>query len=172
MTGHCTSSYLQVWAQGYTLGSWFLPFLWLGLHMFLELQVTKSKYPLYQDLNYSKNSTLFSGGEWSTEEVRIVREKVLHMLDQDEDKKAEMFKDFEKRNEYKTNTGTGHPVSEMVLFRLSFHDCIAYKDGSPGCEFLSDFSELCKQCFGHSHLFHFWLLIACRRWMFELEKCK
>ena len=126
-----------------------------------QIRIIMRQSLLYQDPNYSKNSTLFSGGEWSTEEVRIVREKVLHMLDQDEDKKAEMFKDFEKRNEYKTNTGTGHPVSEMVLFRLSFHDCIAYKDGSPGCEFLSDFSELCKQwTFGHSHLFHF-LVIDC-----------
>ena len=47
MTGHCTSSYLQVWVQGYTLGSWFLPFLWLGLYMFLELQVTKLKKIYY-----------------------------------------------------------------------------------------------------------------------------
>ena len=26
------------------------------------------------------------------------------------------------------------PVSEMALFRLAFHDCLTYKDGSGGCD--------------------------------------
>ena len=56
------------------------------------------------------------GGEWSPEEVEIVRGRVWQML--------------EKMKGRITKT----PVSEVGLLRLAFHDCLTYKDGTGGCD--------------------------------------
>ena len=49
------------------------------------------------------------GADWSEEEVNVMRAKVLKLIETNE-------------------------VNEMSLFRLSFHDCVTYKDGSGGCD--------------------------------------
>ena len=56
------------------------------------------------------------GKVWSKEEVDIVREKIMKLLG---------LKGDEKRTK---------GVTETVLFQLAFHDCLTYKDGSPGCD--------------------------------------
>ena len=73
------------------------------------------------------------GARWTSEEVDIVRQKVLEMIDNDMDKKKAMFTDFVKTgNEPGSQFGRNRPISEMALFRLAFHDCFAYKNGSGG----------------------------------------
>ena len=53
------------------------------------------------------------GKVWTEEEVDIVREKIRSLL-------------------YPPAQKNG--MTETVLFQLSFHDCLTYKDGSPGCD--------------------------------------
>ena len=50
------------------------------------------------------------GAEWSPEEVNVMRQRVLAWF----------------------HVSKG--VTEMQLFRLSFHDCVTYKDGTGGCD--------------------------------------
>ena len=45
-----------------------------------------------------------------------------------------MFNDLYGRNEPNSQKGRSRPISEMSLFRLSFHDCLTYKDGTGGCD--------------------------------------
>ena len=71
------------------------------------------------------------GAVWSENEVSIVREKIMELLSNEPQKMDEMF----PPTDFGAMTRGGHPVSETVLFRLSFHDCLAYQDGSPGCKF-------------------------------------
>ena len=79
------------------------------------------------------------GAVWSDEEVRIVRLKILELLSLNETKTEEMFP---KEEDLLWPHNGGQPISEMSLFRLSFHDCIAYQDGSPGCELEFQLSNL------------------------------
>ena len=51
-----------------------------------------------------------AGAEWSVNEVDITRQRVLAIL---EDQNG---------------------PTEMELFRLSFHDCVTYTDGTGGCD--------------------------------------
>ena len=74
------------------------------------------------------------GEEWTPEEVEIVRNKVVMFLDQNNDKKKEMFNELYGKNEPNNQKGRARPISEMALFRLSFHDCLTYKDGTGGCD--------------------------------------
>jgi len=68
-----------------------------------------------------------SGGPWSEEEVASTRQRVLQMIHPDWDVKEEMYQLD------KTDSTKGE-ISENVLLRLVFHDCMRYTDGSGGCD--------------------------------------
>ena len=87
------------------------------------------------------------GGEWTPDEVRIVRQKILKSImdptvsggtKQIEAEKALKAAGFEgNTREWITDEGKGagqFPISEMKLIRLAFHDCMKYKDGTGGCD--------------------------------------
>jgi len=66
-----------------------------------------------------------SGGQWSADEVETTRQRILQMIHPVWKVKDDMGTKF--------NDDTGH-VTENVLMRLAFHDCIPYTDGSGGCD--------------------------------------
>ena len=94
----------------------------VAIILFLLVSVTKA----------SENTPGTPGAVWSDEEVHIVRLKILELLALDEAKMDEMF----PNEEFSAQERSGHPVTELALFRLSFHDCLAYEDGSPGCKIM------------------------------------
>ena len=57
-----------------------------------------------------------AGGEWTEEEIRVTRLRILEMLDKEKGK------------------GTQQPSSEVTMLRLAFHDCLTYTDGTGGCD--------------------------------------
>merc|ERR1740124_576502 len=68
-----------------------------------------------------------SGGPWSEEEVASTRQRVLQMIHPDWDVKEEMY-------QLDKSDSTKGEISENVLLRLVFHDCMRYTDGSGGCD--------------------------------------
>jgi hypothetical protein len=68
------------------------------------------------------------GGEWTEVEVESTRARVLQMIDPDWDVKKAMFG---INNVHESTKGQ---VSENVLMRLVFHDCMRYTDGTGGCD--------------------------------------
>lgn len=73
------------------------------------------------------------GAEWTDDEVDIVRRKVMQFLNHDWDEKREMFKGGMREDQFRW-VDQNRPITEMALFRLSFHDCLTYKDGTGGCD--------------------------------------
>ena len=87
------------------------------------------------------------GGEWTPDEVRIVRQKILKSIMDPTVTRGSKQIEAEKALQaagYKGNPrewikeegrGAGQfPLSEMKLIRLAFHDCMKYKDGTGGCD--------------------------------------
>ena len=76
------------------------------------------------------------GAEWTDEEVGIVRQKVLKFLSHEKDEIQEMFQGMTNTGKYEAFSvfGLNRPITEMALFRLAFHDCLTYKDGTGGCD--------------------------------------
>ena len=76
------------------------------------------------------------GAEWTEEEVNIVHQKVLKFLTHDKEEIQEMFQGMTNKGKYEafSKFGQNRPITEMALFRLAFHDCLTYKDGTGGCD--------------------------------------
>ena len=69
------------------------------------------------------------GRAWTDDEVDKVRLKVLDLLSQDKVVKQRVFGD-----DWRGQAAYTQPVTEMSMFRLSFHDCFKYTDGTGGCD--------------------------------------
>merc|ERR1711892_320682 len=67
------------------------------------------------------------GGAWTDEEVATTRRRIFQMIHPDWDVKKDMY-----TNSLRTLRDQG-PITENVLLRLAFHDCVRYADGSGGC---------------------------------------
>ena len=68
------------------------------------------------------------GGAWTTEEITIVRRRILELIEPWPDSMDIMFREDERKD------STHNPVSENTLIRLGFHDCLTYTDGTGGCD--------------------------------------
>merc|ERR1712223_1094333 len=68
------------------------------------------------------------GKAWDETEIDIVHQKISAFLSRDKDQFEDMFGccSYGKNNK--------RPISENALFRLAFHDCFQYKDGTGGCD--------------------------------------
>ena len=68
------------------------------------------------------------GGAWSEDDISITRQRVLTMISPEHKDKEAMFPedDIDEKGI--------DSVTENVLLRLAFHDCVRYKDGSGGCD--------------------------------------
>ena len=58
----------------------------------------------------------------------MVHQKISAFLSREKDQFEANFGAFS----YGSNNN--RPISEMALFRLAFHDCFQYKDGTGGCD--------------------------------------
>ena len=72
------------------------------------------------------------GAAWSPEEVETTRQRILQMIHPDWSVKMSMGVADQKLGRNKDG-GPGE-VTENVLMRLVFHDCIPYADGTGGCD--------------------------------------
>ena len=72
------------------------------------------------------------GAAWSEEEVRIVRLKVQALLRHEPEARAEM-------GMFGSDV---RAINEMSIFRLSFHDCLAYVDGPGVCDGCLDWHNM------------------------------
>ena len=54
----------------------------------------------------------------------------------DKEEIQEMFQGMTNKGKYEafSKFGQNRPITEMALFRLAFHDCLTYKDGTGGCD--------------------------------------
>jgi len=68
------------------------------------------------------------GGAWTDEEVATTRRRIFQMIHPDWDVKKDMY-----TYSLRTLRDQG-PITENVLLRLAFHDCVRYADGSGGCD--------------------------------------
>merc|ERR1719468_814099 len=68
-----------------------------------------------------------AGGAWNDGEVAITRRRIVQMIHPDWNIKTDMYR------QDKTDTTIGQ-ITENVLLRLVFHDCMRYADGSGGCD--------------------------------------
>ena len=79
------------------------------------------------------------GGQWTKEEIDTTRSRIVQMINPV----------WQVKNEIGTadtafgwfNDGSGD-VTENVLLRLAFHDCIPYEDGSGGCDGCLNFKNM------------------------------
>ena len=71
-----------------------------------------------------------SGAPWSNDEVDSTRRRILQMIHPNWHVKSDMLGTNKLG---RMNDGTGD-VTENVLMRLVFHDCIPNVDGSGGCD--------------------------------------
>ena len=69
-----------------------------------------------------------AGGEWTGNEIDVVREKVMMLLSKEPEDIEAMF------GCCSAGENNLRPVSEMALLRLAFHDCLTYTDGTGGCD--------------------------------------
>merc|ERR1712223_191525 len=69
-----------------------------------------------------------AGKAWDETEIDVVHQKISAFLSRDKDQFEDMFGccSYGKNNK--------RPISENALFRLAFHDCFQYKDGTGGCD--------------------------------------
>ena len=67
------------------------------------------------------------GAAWTAEEIDSTRARILQMIHPNGEVKKEMYKDMKR-------VGRGQAITENVLMRLVFHDCMPYTDGSGGCD--------------------------------------
>ena len=86
------------------------------------------------------------GGDWTEEEVASTRLRVLQMIHPDWDVKKDMYTHSMRELTTEVCHVMNHVISmlycctiqgqvtENVLMRLSFHDCVRYTDGSGGCD--------------------------------------
>lgn len=72
------------------------------------------------------------GAEWDEEEVRIMRLRILALLRHE----------TEARHEMGMFGSDVRAISEMGLFRLSFHDCLPYTDGPGVCDGCLDWHNM------------------------------
>ena len=72
------------------------------------------------------------GAAWSPEEVETTRQRVLQMIHPDWSVKMSMGVADQKLG--RNQDGGPGEVTENVLMRLVFHDCIPYADGTGGCD--------------------------------------
>ena len=72
------------------------------------------------------------GKAWNDTEIDVVHQKISAFLSREKDQFEDMF----GRHSYGRDNGPygDRPISEMALFRLAFHDCFQYKDGTGGCD--------------------------------------
>ena len=68
------------------------------------------------------------GKAWDEAEIDVVHQKISAFLSREKDQFEANFGRFS----YGSNNN--RPISEMALFRLAFHDCFQYKDGTGGCD--------------------------------------
>merc|ERR1712008_595979 len=68
------------------------------------------------------------GGAWTDEEVATTRRRIFQLIHPDWDVKKDMY-----AYSLRTIRDQG-PITESVLLRLAFHDCVRYADGSGGCD--------------------------------------
>ena len=67
------------------------------------------------------------GGTWTTEEITIMRSRILELIEPWPDSMDIMFGEDERKD------STLGPVSDNTLIiRLGFHDCLKYMDGTGG----------------------------------------
>ena len=86
------------------------------------------------------------GAAWNDEEVAAIREKVLVLIDVNQQSEHLTLPPWEDQTqipcfdeEYDANPDCGDLAgqrrpTEGKLMRLSFHDCFKYKDGTGGCD--------------------------------------
>ena len=77
------------------------------------------------------------GGEWTPDEVRIVRQKILMSIMDPTVKLGTKLAEAGKcygRSFVDPEPAGQFPLTEMKLIRLAFHDCMKYKDGTGGCD--------------------------------------
>ena len=67
------------------------------------------------------------GAAWTAEEIDSTRARILQMIHPNGEVKKEMYKDMKR-------VGRGQAITENVLMRLVFHDCMPYTDGTGGCD--------------------------------------
>ena len=72
------------------------------------------------------------GGEWTDDEVRVARLKILALL----------RSDAQSRKEMKMFGKDARTVNEMGIFRLAFHDCLPYTDGPGVCDGCLDWHNM------------------------------
>ena len=68
------------------------------------------------------------GKAWNETEIDVVHKKLTTFLSRENETFEAMF----GSNSYGKNNV--RPISENALFRLAFHDCFQYKDGTGGCD--------------------------------------
>jgi len=72
-----------------------------------------------------------SGGDWNEEEIESTRRRIMKIMTPIWEEKKELGT---STSNSKTNQGAKGQVTENVILRLVFHDCIPYKDGTGGCD--------------------------------------
>jgi len=68
------------------------------------------------------------GGDWTDEEVASTRQRILMMIHPNWNVKNDLYTLQDRISKTKGQ------ISENVLLRLQFHDCIPYADGTGGCD--------------------------------------
>merc|ERR1719219_1531775 len=71
------------------------------------------------------------GGQWTDEQVKTTRRRVLQMIHPDWQVKVDMGIADTKLG--RNLAGYPGQSTENTLLRLAFHDCIPYVDGTDGC---------------------------------------
>ena len=81
------------------------------------------------------------GAAWTEEDISITRERVFAMISPVEEDKIANYYDYpsgSRETRFKDKPFSGRKglasVSENTLLRLTFHDCLPYKDGTGGCD--------------------------------------
>jgi hypothetical protein len=64
-----------------------------------------------------------AGGAWTEDEVSTTRARILQMIHPNHNVKRVMY-----------GGQNGRRITENILMRLMFHDCIPYTDGTGGCD--------------------------------------
>ena len=94
------------------------------------------------------------GGPWSGEEARIVRKKVIEIINNTQEASSLRFREALQYG-YDQRPDKGE-ASENSLIRLAFHDCVRYKDKSGGCDGCLNWKNInyeYKNIFDHQYIY-------------------
>ena len=79
------------------------------------------------------------GGQWTQEEIDSTRSRIVQMINPVWQVKKEIGTADNNMGKFKDGSGD---VTENVLLRLAFHDCIPYEDGTGGCDGCLNFKNV------------------------------